>query len=66
MSIGIAGELVQLARSETCAECAQIVREEWQAAVREFKLAPGTPTEAVTARILGRIATLYPHKGHEK
>lgn len=36
----------------------QIVREEWHRAVKEFKLRPGTPTEAVTARILERINAL--------
>lgn len=35
----------------------QIVAEEWQAAVREFGLKPGSPTEAVTARIMSRIAS---------
>jgi hypothetical protein len=41
------------------AECAlEIVREEWHRAVNEFGLAPGTPTEAVTARILERLNSL--------
>lgn len=35
--------------------CAQIVREEWHRAVKEFGLQPGSPTEAVVARIQDRI-----------
>lgn len=41
----------------------QIVCEEWQCAVREFGLPPGTVTELVTARILERIAALRPTCG---
>jgi len=33
----------------------QIVCEEWQRAVKEFKLRPGTITEKVVARIVTRI-----------
>lgn len=35
-----------------------VVREEWQRAVQEFKLRPGSPTEAVVGRILERLLTL--------
>jgi hypothetical protein len=34
---------------------ADVVREEWQRAVPEFKLRPGSPTEIVVARILERM-----------
>lgn len=34
---------------------AKIVREEWQRAVTEFDLSPGSPTEVVTTRILSRL-----------
>jgi hypothetical protein len=37
---------------------ADVVREEWHRAVREFGLRPGSPTEVVTARILDRLVVL--------
>lgn len=37
---------------------ADVVRQEWQRAVTEFGLRPGSPTEVVTARILERLAIL--------
>lgn len=56
--VELLAEVVALrsASAKTAPDPSQIVREEWQRAVREFKLPPGTPTEKVTARILERLA----------
>lgn len=35
--------------------CEKVVREEWAKAVIQYKLTPGSPTEAVVAQILNRI-----------
>jgi hypothetical protein len=45
-------------RRAVCDSAMQIVREEWHQAVKKFNLSPGSPTEEVTGRILGRIAAL--------
>lgn len=37
---------------------ADVVREEWQRAVSEFGLRPGSPTEAVVSRILERLTVI--------
>lgn len=63
MSVSIAGELVILAEAQERERCAEIVREEWHRAVREFRLKPGSRIEIVIARILERV--FASHKGTE-
>ena len=42
-----------------------IVAEEWQKGVKEFGLRPGSPAEAITARIVNRIDEAMPRESHE-